>query len=105
MKNLSKLTQIPILLACLFVATNIATAQTIKWGTKNKSTFFTSQFLPSILGEDDENFYTYAKHGTTSVYALEAYNKKTGKKTTLVVTDFITGITQISEKKKATSQI
>jgi len=78
MKNLSKLTQLPLILTCLFLATNITTAQTIKWGTKNKSTFFTSQFLPEILGEDDENFYTYSKHGGTSVFALEAYNKKTG---------------------------
>ena len=78
MKESIKFKKLLLNVLCVFISISYANAQKIKWGGLNKSTFFTSQFLPKILGEDDANFYTYAKHGTTNVFAIEAYKKNNG---------------------------
>ncbi len=54
-------------------------SQTINWGSENESPFSSTVYLPILLGEDDDNFYTYTNHNYSYNLVFEAFNKKTKK--------------------------
>lgn len=58
------------------VALNFSNAQQIDWGTLNTSE--SSRYYPDIIGEDDDNIYTFAS--LKNEYIVEAYDKKDFKK-------------------------
>jgi hypothetical protein len=63
----------------LFLLTTITiscvNAQNIEWYSYNENELYNESYLPEILGEDPEHFYTYTQHKNTNSYSLEGINK------------------------------
>jgi hypothetical protein len=78
MKKINTIKYIILVSICILLSLN-ASSQSINWGSQNVSEFLTSQFLPDVLGEDEDNFYTFTKHGYSGTFAIEAFNKTTKK--------------------------
>lgn len=71
-----KLKQLLIALLSIYFSINYIYSQKIEWGSNFLSPHNKNNFIPKILGEDDENFYLYTWQGYTNEFTIEAIDIK-----------------------------